>query len=116
MLLQAVLFMGSHHCEKYILRQAGYSSRADAISTFYHRAEALYDANVEQDSMKCLQAAFMLQFWWDTLQASKDTWHWVGVTIRLSQSMGLHRKSAHHQVPPSIQKVWKRIWWCLFVS
>ena len=115
LLLQSILFMGSHHCEEYHLNQVGFSNRAKAISTFYRRAEALFDANVEPDAMKRLQAAFMLQFWSSMLQSSKDTWYWLGVSIRLAQSMNLHKEVDDQSVPISIQKLRKRIWWCLFV-
>ena len=115
LLLQCVFFMGSHHCEIKHLKRATFSNRAEAISAFYRRAEALYNAEAEPDGLKCLQASFLLQFCWELTQMSKDSWHWLGICIRLAQSMGLHRKSAHHQMPLSIQKVWKRIWWCLFV-
>jgi hypothetical protein len=43
-----------------------------------------------------------------------DSWHWVGVAISLSQSLGLHRDAGCSRIPPSQRSLWRRIWWCCF--
>ena len=44
----------------------------------------------------------------------KDTWHWMGVSLSLAHTIGLHRNPANSSMDPQRQKLWKRIWWSTY--
>lgn len=44
----------------------------------------------------------------------KDTWHWMGVSLSLAHTIGLHRNPANSNMHPRRQKLWKRIWWSTY--
>ncbi|KAI2247669.1 hypothetical protein LOZ11_004635 [Ophidiomyces ophidiicola] len=91
LILHAIHFASLVHCEDETYKAAGYSSRFEASSAFYHRAKALYDANYESDAITNLQAVCLLSQWWGTPTEQKYTWHWVGIAVSLAQSLELHR-------------------------
>jgi hypothetical protein len=91
LLLQAVYFVGTIHCDPSLITEAGFSSRYAAMLTFFKRAKALYDADHESDSTVLVQALLLMSWWWGGPIDQKDTWHWLGVAISLAQTKGLHR-------------------------
>ncbi len=56
-----------------------------------------------------------MTYWYETPDDQKDTWHWMGVAISLAHTIGLHRNPMSTTMPPSKQKLWKRIWWSCFM-
>jgi hypothetical protein len=91
LLLQAVYFIGTIHCDQSLIVEAGFNSRYVALLTFYKRAKALYDADHESDPTILVQALLLMSFWWGGPLDQKDTWHWLGVALSLAQTKGLHR-------------------------
>lgn len=59
--------------------------------TYYQRAKALYDGDLEPDKYDSIAGAFLMSFWWDGPDDQQDSWHWLGVATSLAQSLGLHR-------------------------
>jgi len=114
-LVQAVLMVSTTHCDWAILQQAGYVSRREAVDGFYKRARALWDGDVEPDKITNIQTMFLMQFWWRAVTDHKDPLWWLAGATRLAQSMGLHRSAERSRLNQSDKKIWKRIWWLLFV-
>lgn len=76
----------------------------------------MYDFDYEPDRMSLVQALLLMTYWYETPDDQKDTWHWMGVAISLSHTIGLHRnpeKSVALDVKG--KKLWKRIWWSCVV-
>jgi hypothetical protein len=115
LVLHAVYFLGATHCDMALIRNAGFSSRQEARLTFYKRAKALYDADYEADTIANVQALFLMSFWWGGALDQKDTWHWLGAAISLAQSKGLHRSTKGSHLSAADQRLWKRIWWSIYV-
>jgi hypothetical protein len=97
------------------LRAAGYSSRKAARKSFFIKTRLLYDFDHEQDRMLLVQALLLMSYWYETPDDQKDTWHWMGVAISLSHTIGLHRNPENSNMDSKRQKLWKRIWWSCYM-
>jgi hypothetical protein len=115
LVLQAVYFLSATHCDMRLISDAGFSSRQEARLTFYKRAKALFDADYEADAIANMQALFLISFWWGGALDQKDTWHWLGAAISLAQSKGLHRSTKGSDLSAADQRLWKCIWWSIYV-
>jgi len=58
---------------------------------FIKRAKILYDFDQEANSIKVIQALFLMSFWWGGPTEHKDIGHRLGSAITLAQARGLHR-------------------------
>lgn len=115
LLFQAVMFSGTAFVGMEHLRAAGYASRKAARKAFFIKTRLLYDFDHEQDRMLLVQALLLMSYWYETPDDQKDTWHWMGVAISLSHTIGLHRNPAKSNMDPNRQKLWKRIWWSCYM-
>ncbi|KAF8534335.1 fungal-specific transcription factor domain-containing protein [Trichophaea hybrida] len=115
LLFQAVMFSGSSFVPMEHLRAAGYSSRKAARKAFFIKTRLLYDFDHEQDRMLLVQALLLMSYWYETPDDQKDTWHWMGVAISLSHTIGLHRNPENSNMDSKRQKLWKRIWWSCYM-
>lgn len=115
-LVQTVLMIACTHCEWAILQRAGYKTRREAIDGFYKRARALFDGDVEPDKITNIQCMALMNYWWRAVTDHKDPMWWLGGAIRLAQAMGLHRSTAKSKLSDQDRRMWRRLWWMLFVS
>jgi hypothetical protein len=115
LVLQALYFVAAAHCELSLIEKAGFASRYMATFTFYQRAKALYDASYESDAIATVQALYLLSYWWGSPLEQKDMWHWTGLAVGLAQTLGLHQSKAYAGLPERQQKLWRRIWWTVYV-
>jgi hypothetical protein len=115
LLFQAVMFSGSAFVPMEHLRAAGYTSRKAARKAFFIKTRLLYDFDHEQDRMLLVQALLLMSYWYETPDDQKDTWHWMGVAISLSHTIGLHRNPENSNMDLTRQKLWKRIWWSCYM-
>ncbi|KAK5462726.1 hypothetical protein LTS15_002438 [Exophiala xenobiotica] len=115
LLLQAVYSVAATHCESSLLSEAGFHSRHAARLAFHKRAKALYDADYESNTVTVVQALFLMCFWWGGPLDQKDTRHWLLAAIGLAQTMGMHRSTIRSNMSSRKRKLWKKIWWSLFI-
>jgi len=107
-----MLFIGCLHCDEDYLRNAGLGGRRRAKYLFYNRAKDIYDVGFEQKKLVVIQALFHLSFWRDGALFEKDVRHWLGVTLSLAQSKGLHRCAGMGQT--KVDRLKRRLWWSLY--
>ncbi|KAH8168440.1 fungal specific transcription factor domain-containing protein [Sarocladium implicatum] len=115
LVLNAVYLASSIHCSEDLIEQLGFDSRYLACSTFYQRAKALYEKNYETDAISTIQACTLLMNWWQEPMAQKDTWFWLGMATHTAQGLGMHRAKSYKILSERQQRLWRRIWWILFV-
>ncbi|KAI9839841.1 MAG: hypothetical protein M1819_000031 [Sarea resinae] len=115
LLFQAVMFAGTAFVDMEYLLSAGFTTRKAARKAFFHKARLLYDFDCEVDRISLVQALLLMTFWYETPDDQKDTWHWMGVAISLSHTIGLHRNPEKTNMDPNKQKLWKRVWWSCFM-
>ncbi len=121
LLLSAVLYAGAIHVGDATIYQAGFDSRQACLRRLYSRAKALFfdddggDADTADDRLSRVQMAFLLQNMWLHPNATMDCWTWLGFAVHLAQNMGMHRSTARSALRVEDRKLWKRIWWSLYV-
>ena len=115
-LLRSVLFVGSTQCAPEIYHLLGFSTRNDAGDELFGMAKASFDSDSTSDRTNLLQSCFLLHYWWGQPTAFKDSLWWFTVAIRSAQCMGMHKTTRNSSLSKDTQILWKRIWWCLYVS
>ncbi|KAJ5689855.1 hypothetical protein N7462_004247 [Penicillium macrosclerotiorum] len=116
LLLQGMLFIGVSLCSDVALGATGFENRYQAKGLFYHRAKEIYDVGWEADTVIKLQSLFLLSFWRGGPTEERDVRYWLGAAIDLAQKKGMHVMSKLPFLRVRDQKLWKRIWWALYVS
>ena len=116
LLLQAMFMVAATHIPLQYLLDAGFKSRHEAKRTFYRRAKGLFDADHEPNRIVNIQAAFLMQFWWESPLAQKDACYWLNCAISLAQGCGMHRCTEKSGLSSSDRKLWRRIWALLMVD
>jgi hypothetical protein len=114
LLFQAVMFAGTAFIDLKHLQAAGYPSRKSARKAFFQRARLLYDFDYEVDRISLVQSLLLMTYWYETPDDQKDTWHWMGVSLSLAHTIGLHRDPANSRMDVRRQRMWKRIWWSTY--
>ncbi|KAL4802879.1 fungal-specific transcription factor domain-containing protein [Aspergillus unguis] len=114
LLFQAVMFAGTAFIDLKHLQAAGYTSRKSARKAFFQRARLLYDFDYEVDRISLVQSLLLMTYWYETPDDQKDTWHWMGVSLSLAHTIGLHRDPANSRMDIRRQRMWKRIWWSTY--
>lgn len=74
----------------------------------------LYDFDYEVDRISLVQALLLMTYWYETPDDQKDTWHWMGVSLSLAHTIGLHRDPSNSGMGPRRKRLWKRIWWSTY--
>ena len=114
LLFQAVMFAGMAFIDMKHLQAAGYQTRKAARKVFFQRARLLYDFDYEVDRISLVQSLLLMTYWYETPDDQKDTWHWMGVSLSLAHTIGLHRDPGNSRMDLRRQRMWKRIWWSTY--
>ncbi|KAJ5186103.1 hypothetical protein N7491_006026 [Penicillium cf. griseofulvum] len=115
LLFQSMLFIGVSLCSDTALNTTGFNNRYQAKEVFYQRAKDIYDSGWETDTVIKLQSLFLLSFWRGSPTEERDVRFWLGAAIGLAQKKGMHVMSKLSFLNAKDQKIWKRIWWALYV-
>jgi hypothetical protein len=126
-----MLFIGVSLCSDTVLNTTGFNNRYQAKEIFYQRAKDIYDSGWETDTVVKLQSLFLLSFWRGSPTEERDVRFWLGAAIGLAQKKGMHvmygisfhkyriyadmYRSKLSFLNAKDQKIWKRIWWALYV-
>ncbi|APA08928.1 hypothetical protein sscle_04g036980 [Sclerotinia sclerotiorum 1980 UF-70] len=115
LLMQAVLLAGSRVCTTSMLLDAS-GSPIPAATLFYKRAKALYDADYEEDRVIVVQALIHLGWYWEEPGVvTKNVFYWNGLATTIAQGFGMHRSPSGSRLSPADKRLWKRIWWTLYI-
>jgi hypothetical protein len=84
----------------------------------YHCPQCLYDNGCEEDRISIIQSVSLLAFWYSDLGERTESWHWMGIAISLSQTLGLNRDPDRARYNTRLsdrqRRLWQRIWWSMF--
>ncbi|PGH18721.1 hypothetical protein AJ80_04374 [Polytolypa hystricis UAMH7299] len=114
LLFQAVMFAGVAFVPMKYLSAVGFETRKDARKVFFQRARLLYDFDYESDRIGLVQSLLLMTHWYEMPDDQKDTWHWMGVSLSLAHTIGLHRDPRNSSMDARRQRLWKRIWWSTY--
>ncbi|KAH7383411.1 fungal-specific transcription factor domain-containing protein [Cadophora sp. MPI-SDFR-AT-0126] len=116
LLKQSILFIGALHCQEKVITDAGgFSSKHDAMEMFYGNARRLCDNDSELDRVRIVQSMFMLQFRFGPAAGHRDCFWWASTATNLAQMVGMHRRAKNAALKPEERRLWKKIWWVLYI-
>ncbi|KAJ8129427.1 hypothetical protein O1611_g4205 [Lasiodiplodia mahajangana] len=117
-LLWSMFSVAANHVDMAVVRQAGYQSHKEMKKAMFTRAKCLYDNGWEKDRISIIQSVSLLAFWYSDLGERTESWHWMGIAISLSQTLGLNRDPDCGQYNTRLsdrqRQLWRRIWWSCF--
>jgi len=114
LLFQAVMFAAVSYVPLRSLKDAGYGSREAAKCVFFSRARLCYDFDTCTDRQAIIQALLLMTL--SPVSESKDAYHWLGLAISLSYSLGLNRGTSNQTTSVRKKRLERRIWWTTFIS
>ncbi|KAI1503158.1 hypothetical protein F5X99DRAFT_376070 [Biscogniauxia marginata] len=118
LLLWSMFSVAVNYVDKAVVRQAGYQSHKEMKKSMFMRAKCFYDNGCEEDRITIIQSVSLLAFWYSDLGERTESWHWVGIAISLSQTLGLNRDPDRGQYNARLsdrqRQLWRRIWWSCF--
>ncbi|KAL6922904.1 hypothetical protein FSST1_000178 [Fusarium sambucinum] len=89
-----------------------YDSQIAFKRTAFQRAKALYDADYEKNKITLIQSVFLMGHFYANAEDRMGPWHWNGIAISLSHTIGLHMLTSPAR--DGIQPLWRRVWWCIY--
>ncbi|KAI1820375.1 hypothetical protein F4861DRAFT_545743 [Xylaria intraflava] len=117
-LLWSMFSVAANHVDSSVVHQAGYQSHKEMKRVMFARAKLLYDNGWEEDRISIIQSVSLLAFWYSDLGERTESWHWMGIAISLSQTLGLNRDPDSGQYNTRLsarqRQSWRRIWWSCF--
>ncbi|KAF5593456.1 cutinase transcription factor 1 beta [Fusarium pseudoanthophilum] len=78
----------------------------------FQRAKTLYDADYEKNKVTLIQSVFLMGHFYADAEDRLGPWHWNGIAISLSHTIGLHMLTSPSR--NGIRPLWRRIWWCIY--
>ncbi|KAL9090879.1 MAG: hypothetical protein Q9165_005087 [Trypethelium subeluteriae] len=114
-LFSAVMFVGTAYVDFSHLQKVGYNTRKEARKDFFQKTRLLYDFDYEIDRISLVQGLLLMTYWYETPDDQKDTWHYMGLAISLAHTIGLHRNPDRSSMDQQRKKLWRRVWWSLYM-
>ncbi|KAK2772193.1 C6 transcription factor [Colletotrichum kahawae] len=115
LLLWSMFIAAASFVDENLLTEDFYTSRRALKRGMYQRAKALYDADYEKDKVTLIQSLFLMGHWYTSTDDRAGPWHWNGIAISLSHTIGLHRLNMPcQQASQGTKPFWRRLWWSLY--
>lgn len=84
-------------------------------NTFYKRTKAFYDTGYEDDRIITVQALILIGWYWEKSGDVGQAFYWNGLAATIAQGSGMHRSTKLSPLSKADKRLWKRIWWTVFV-
>ncbi|WQF80787.1 hypothetical protein CDEST_05801 [Colletotrichum destructivum] len=117
LLLWSMFIAAASFVDDSLLTADFFPSKRALKRAMYQRAKALYDADYEKDKVTLIQSVFLMGHWYTSTDDRAGPWHWNGIAISLSHTIGLHRlqvPASSQQASQGIKPLWRRLWWSLY--
>jgi hypothetical protein len=116
LLLWSMFSASASYAELWVVRDAGYSTKAQMKESFLKRAKSLFYLSGEDEKIVLVQSALLISFWFADSNDVMQTWYWTGIAFDLAQTMGLHRNPDRGNPSAPVftvqnRRLWRRIWW-----
>ncbi|GME53322.1 uncharacterized protein LTHEOB_9514 [Neofusicoccum parvum] len=92
LLLNSVLFLGSHYADEQVISASRWPSGADMAQTFFDRARLIADFELEQDQITLIQSFVLLAQRWQNCTQERNPRYWMSRAINVGMAMGLFRR------------------------
>lgn len=111
-LLQAMLVAGAH-----VLYSNDQEQRNSSKAIFFRRAKSLLDVRFERNRDTIVQAALLLTWHTEGVEdVAANAWFWLGIAVRTATGLGMHRDADNSTLVSFNKRMWRRVWWLLFMS
>jgi hypothetical protein len=67
----------------------------------------------EKNKLTLIQSVFLTGRFYANAEDRMGPWHWNGIAISLSHTIGLHMLLTS-PAREGIQSLWRRVWWCIY--
>ncbi|KAL0775911.1 hypothetical protein CaCOL14_007198 [Colletotrichum acutatum] len=116
LLLWSMFIAAASFVDESLLTEDFFPSRKALKRAMYQRAKAMYDADYEKDKVTLIQSVFLMGHWYTSTDDRAGPWHWNGIAISLSHTIGLHRlhMPANQEASQGTKPFWRRLWWSLY--
>ncbi|AEO63932.1 uncharacterized protein THITE_2141915 [Thermothielavioides terrestris NRRL 8126] len=115
-LLRAILTPASVHAPADVLISGcGFASRSAAQESFFCRAKLVHDFAAEDDPLVMLQGSIILCMIVLDHPSDPDFGYWLHNAVRLAAKLDLRNICVREDEPPAVLKLYRRIWWALYV-
>lgn len=82
----------------------------------YRSVKALYDSGYEDNRVTIVQALLLIAWYWEaTGDSVEDVLYWNGLATTVALGSGLHRSTERSGLSLMDRRLWKRIWWTLYI-
>ena len=115
LLVWSMFSVAASYIDDQILQETEFDTRKAMKACFVQRAKLLFDLSCEDDKIVLIQAVLLLSFWFADAEDVMQSWHWTGIAIGLSQTLGLHRNPDTTRKNTAIddhkRQSWRQLWW-----
>ncbi|KAJ9602866.1 hypothetical protein H2200_012646 [Cladophialophora chaetospira] len=115
LLFQSILLAGSAYVDIEYVFEAGYRSRLALREQLAERVRLLYDFDCETDRLILVQSLILMTSWQEKGDEVKHLRHWISVAHNIALLLGLNRDPYTLPIPAGRKRLWKRIWWSLYL-
>ncbi|PKY03897.1 hypothetical protein P168DRAFT_282596 [Aspergillus campestris IBT 28561] len=105
------MFAASAFVDTSTLQAAGYRFRSDLRRELFYKAKTIYESELEADSTVQIQALLLISDWHDGANAPKDPAYWMSLAISTAHRLGLHK-----QAYDGLDRVRRRLLWCIYAQ
>lgn len=92
LLMQAVLFVGSHFADDDFVADSPWECRDQMTSAFFEKAKLIADFELESDQITLVQSFVLLAERWLGWTQERNTRYWMSRAVNVAYMMGLHRR------------------------
>lgn len=111
LLMQAVLFVGSHFADDDFVADSPWECRDQMTSAFFEKAKLIADFELESDQITLVQSFVLLAERWLGWTQERNTRYWMSRAVNVAYMMGLHRRIETMNLSPAQQRFWSRVAW-----
>lgn len=115
LLFQSILLAGSAYVDVEYVVEAGYPSRLALRQELAERVRLLYDFDCETDRLILVQSLILMTSWQEKGDEVKHLRHWVSAAHNIALLLGLNRDPSPFPMPARRKRLWKRLWWSLYL-
>lgn len=115
LLFQSILLAGSAYVDIEYVFEAAYRSRLALREELAERVRLLYDFDCETDRLILVQSLILMTSWQEKGDEVKHLRHWISVAHNIALLLGLNRDPSALPMPAKRKRLWKRVWWSLYL-
>ncbi|OGE47273.1 hypothetical protein PENARI_c051G07863 [Penicillium arizonense] len=103
-----------HEDIRYLAAKGALTVPDTALQVELLKSYLLYDFDSEHDQVSVVQSLLLMTCGYETPDDLKSPWHWIGVSLSLSRTIGLNLDQTNSRMETWRKQLWKRVWWSTY--